>query len=219
MQSAKAIEIVGKKFELAKLKRLKNMAIGKVKSKDIMKAIKERRSVRAFDRSKKVSKAQIEAILEAGTLAPSARNTQPWVFYVAESAEAKAKIIECMSAHNQWAKESSALIVLMADKRNAYRAEEKRYYIDIGLCLENMLLEVVNQGLGACPCSAFDANALAEKLVLPNHLEPLVIIPIGYEASGKVLEDVRSKYGQVVERADHKIGGKRPLKECLLAWH
>ncbi|MCD6478657.1 MAG: nitroreductase family protein [Candidatus Diapherotrites archaeon] len=186
--------------------------------REILKVIKNRASVRAFDRSKAVSKEQIEAILEAACLAPSARNTQPWRFYVAESDKEKQRVMQAMSEHNSWANEASFLIVVLADRRNAYRPEERKYYIDIGLCLENILLETVNQGLGACPCAAFDGEKLAKLLELPEYLEPLVIVPIGYEAKGDAFEKVKERYGEVIERAAHKIGGGRSLKECIFKW-
>lgn len=183
---------------------------------EILDAIRKRASIRAYDKSKKVNKEQIEAILEAARLAPSARNTQPWAFYIAESDEAKAKVMKAMSEHNAWANEASILIVLCADLRNAYRLEEKKYYIDIGLCLENLLLEVVNQGLAACPCAAFDKEKLARLLELQEYLEPVIIIPVGYEAKGKLLEELREKYGEIVERKAHKISGIKSLEEIIV---
>lgn len=183
---------------------------------DILDVIKKRASIRAYDKSKKVSKEQIEAILEASRLAPSARNTQPWAFYIAESDEAKAKVMKAMSEHNAWANEASALIVLCADLRNAYRLEEKKYYIDIGLCLENLLLEAANQGLAACPCAAFDKEKLARLLQLPEYLEPLIIIPVGYEAKGRALEEIKEKYGETVERRKHKINDTKSLEEIIV---
>ena len=180
--------------------------------------LKKRASVRAYDKSKEVSKEQIEAILEAVRLAPSARNTQPWAFYIAENEETRARVMKAMSEHNAWANEASVLLVVCADLRNAYRLEEKRYYIDIGLCLENILLEIVNQGLAACPCAAFDKERLARVLQLPEYLEPLVIVPIGYEAKGKLLGKLREKYGEVVERKAHKLGGTKSLEEIIFKW-
>ncbi|MCD6247716.1 MAG: nitroreductase family protein [Candidatus Diapherotrites archaeon] len=186
--------------------------------KEILEAIRKRASVRAYDKSKEVSKEQIEAILEAARLAPSARNTQPWAFYVAESDEAKAKVMKAMSEHNAWANEASVLLVVCADLRNVYRLEEKKYYVDIGLCLENILLEIVNQGLAACPCAAFDKERLARVLQLPEHLEPLIIVSVGYEAKGKLLQQLREKYGNVVERKAHKLGGTKSLEEVIFKW-
>ncbi|MEM4598936.1 MAG: nitroreductase family protein [Candidatus Diapherotrites archaeon] len=184
--------------------------------KDFEKVIEKRISVRAFDNSKKVPMQKIKKILRAGTLAPSARNSQPWRFYVAVSENARAKICEAMAQRNPWAKEAGAIIVVVADKNAAFKPEEKKYYIDIGLCLENILLEVVNQGLGACACTAFDKEMLTKALALPEHLEAVVVVPLGYEAKGKKFEEVKHKYGEIVERRDHKIGGTKKLEECIV---
>lgn len=184
----------------------------------VLDVIKKRASVRAYDKSKKVSKEQIKEILKAASLAPSARNTQPWKFYIAESEGEKSKIMRAMSEHNAWASEASILIVILADLRNAYRIDEKKYYVDIGLCLENLLLEITNQRLAACPCAAFDREKLSKLLDLPAYLEPVVVVPIGYEAKGSVLAGLREKYGKVIERSEHKIGGTKDLKELIVGW-
>ncbi|MCX8189933.1 MAG: nitroreductase family protein [Candidatus Diapherotrites archaeon] len=182
---------------------------------EIAKIIVKRSSVRAFDNSKKIPKTKIMKILKAGTLAPSARNSQPWRFYVAISEEAKTKVCEAMAERNPWAKEANAIIVLLADKNFAVRPDEKKYYIDIGLCLENILLEAVNQGLGACACTAFDKELLTKALGLPEHLEAVVVVPLGYEAKGKKFAEMKRKYGEIVERRDHKDGTKK-LEECII---
>jgi len=186
--------------------------------KEILGVISKRASVRAFDSSKTVSRDQIEAILEAACSAPSAMNTQPWRFYIAETADEKRNVMDAMSAHNAWANEAYAFIILLADLRTAYNPNERKYYIDIGLCLENLLLEAVNQGLAACPCSAFDSDKLYKLLNIPEHLEPLIIVPIGYEANGNTLEKLRKKYGSVIERSMHKRGGRNSIDKCIIKW-
>jgi nitroreductase len=60
---------------------------------DVLKAIKERRSVRAYE-SKKVSRDMIETIIEAGNDAPSGMNSQPWRFVVVENDDLHQKMVQ-----------------------------------------------------------------------------------------------------------------------------
>jgi len=64
-------------------------------SNPVLKAIKERRSIRKFQ-DKDVDSAKIEQILKAATWAPSANNDQPWKFVVVRSKETKKKVVEAL---------------------------------------------------------------------------------------------------------------------------
>jgi F420 biosynthesis protein FbiB-like protein len=64
-------------------------------SNPVLKAIKERRSIRKFQ-DKDVDSAKIDQILKAATWAPSANNDQPWKFVVVRSKETKEKIVEAL---------------------------------------------------------------------------------------------------------------------------
>lgn len=177
---------------------------------NVFEAIKKRHSTRAFS-GKSVEKEKINRVLEAGSYAPSAVNSQPWRFYIAESEKAKQKVIRAMMPFNSWVKHAPVLIVVMADLRNAYGKEQKNYKVDIGLCLENMMLEAEELGLGSCACAGFDAEKLSRELALPEFLEPIIVLPIGYELSGKGFEELDKKYGNL-KRELHKKGGRKELK-------
>jgi len=64
-------------------------------SNPVLKAIKERRSIRKFQ-DKDVDSAKIEQILRAATWAPSANNDQPWKFVVVRNKDTKEKIVEAL---------------------------------------------------------------------------------------------------------------------------
>ena len=80
--------------------------------RDIMPEIKERYSTHYFS-SEPVDEQDIRDILLAATLAPSAYNEQPWRFYVAETPEDRAAILEYLTPGNaEWAKNAPVLIVV-----------------------------------------------------------------------------------------------------------
>ena len=61
-----------------------------------MKEISDRRSIRKY-KEDAVNKADIETILKAGIVAPSAKNRQPWKYYV-YAGNGKNKLLECMES-------------------------------------------------------------------------------------------------------------------------
>ena len=77
--------------------------------------IKKRYSCRSFD-SRKIDRADLDAILEAGRLAPTAKNLQEQKRYVAESEEALAKIDKATPCRDG----APAVIVVAFDSKNVF---------------------------------------------------------------------------------------------------
>ena len=180
---------------------------------ELFEAVKGRHSARAYS-DKPVESEKVDRILEAGSLAPSAVNSQPWRFYVAESGEARAKVFKAMMGFNKWAERVPVFIVVLADLDSAYRKEAKNYKIDIGLCLENMMLAAEALGLGCCPIAGFENSVLVGELGLPENLEPEIILPVGYEIGKEGFGKLQGKYGNL-ERAQHKKGGRKKMQELV----
>ena len=80
--------------------------------------MRSRRSCRAFDPSKAVSRDDLLKIVEAGRLSPSGCNSQPWKFIVVDSPEAKAKLCDAIVVGNgmtgaPWRDQVSAFIIFV----------------------------------------------------------------------------------------------------------
>ena len=120
---------------------------------EVFEAIKKRRSTRRFDASKQVSDEQIEKILEAGRLAPSAHNLQDWFFIVVKAQDKKDKLVEA-AAGQSFVGEASIVIVVCADlrlaDRHSTRHGEDFYMIqDTAIATIQMWLAATSLGLGA----------------------------------------------------------------------
>ena len=153
---------------------------------EVFEAIKKRRSTRRFDASKQVSDEQIEKILEAGRLAPSAHNLQDWFFIVVKAQDKKDKLVEA-AASQSFVGEASVVIVVCADLRLADRLSTKHgedFYMiqDTAIATIQMWLAATNLGLGACWVGAFDEEEVKRALNLEEHLRPVALLPIGYPA-------------------------------------
>lgn len=148
--------------------------------------VHNRRSVRHF-KDTAVSREDIEAILEAGTRAPSAGNIQPWRFVVVESEEGRKRLADSLG--QRWAAAAPVTIVVAVDPRPCKARYGERGVLlysvqDTAAATQNMLLTAVNRGLSSCWIGAFDEAAVAQAIGLKAPLTPVALLPIGYSAQG-----------------------------------
>jgi nitroreductase len=110
-------------------------------------------------------------ILDAGRVAGSARNKQPWLFVVVESGDAKARVAELVYEHDNIA--TCAFAVAIATDGGGYA-------FDAGRALQNMLLVAWNEGVASCPNGMRDQAAAAAALGLDEGWLPVNIPSFGY---------------------------------------
>ncbi|QPC47844.1 nitroreductase family protein [Mangrovibacillus cuniculi] len=91
---------------------------------DFNKIVKERRSIKNYDPTVKISREEMEEILTVATTAPSSVNMQPWRFLVIESPEEKAKLAEIAKFNQNQVNTSAAVIAVFGDLQNFDYAEE-----------------------------------------------------------------------------------------------
>ena len=140
------------------------------------KVIKERCSIRSFQK-KPVSKEELDQILEAGRLAPTAKNNQPQRIYVLQSKEALDKIRETSPCIYN----SETVLLVCSNKEEAFHKEDySTYEMDATIVATHMMLEATNLGVDSVWVEMFDNNLVKELFSLPNNIEPICLIPIGY---------------------------------------
>jgi nitroreductase len=179
---------------------------------DVFEAIQERRSIRSFS-SKIVEREKIEKILEAGRLAPSAKNLEPWHFIAVTNQEKRQAL-----AKGNWAKfltQSPLVIVACGDKK----ASPDWYAIDVALAVENMVLTAVSLGLGTCCVGSFTEKDVKSTLKIPENFEALVMVAVGYpgdkvDLSSKLLNLVRTRKS-LSEVASEEEFGKHLLPKKI----
>ncbi len=145
----------------------------------MIEAIKHRRSVRKFQ-AKPIEDEKLNEILEAARLAPSGNNKQPWFFIVIKNELSKQEV--AVATNNQsWIASAPVVIVAVADMcarsqdyAGLFVDEEtssfdvKRIIRDTTIAVTHILLEVDNQGLGACWCGAFTQEGIRPVLGIPE---------------------------------------------------
>ena len=149
---------------------------------DILKAVKERRSVRDFQK-KEIPQDIIDKLIEALIWAPSAGNLQARKFYFIKETGLKKKI--AVAALNQhFLAEAPLVIIGCADSRISYRYRERGIYLysiqDVACSLMGMMLVAYENGLGSVWVGAFQEDAISGLLKLPEILRPVALVAIGY---------------------------------------
>ena len=148
----------------------------------VLDLMKQRCSVRRFQ-DQPIERDKLLYVLEAARVAPSAANFQPWQFLVVEDKELMNRIAP------DWVKgwNAAALIVACGNHKSAWRRRDGKDYcdIDIAIAVDHMTLAAAEVGLGTCWVCSFDAFQCAATLELPDQVEPIVLLPIGYPAEEK----------------------------------
>jgi nitroreductase len=149
---------------------------------DVFSAIKKRRSIRNY-LPKEVEREKLERILEAGRLAPSARNRQEWRFIVVISKEKREELVREASPHQPFMLSAPVIIVAYTlDKDYVMRCGVPAHYIDIAIALTHMHLQAVEEGLGTCWIGSFYQDKVKRVLNLPEDAEVVQLMTLGYPA-------------------------------------
>ncbi len=153
---------------------------------DIIKAIRERASIRTFT-DKKISNLALDTILNAGLCAPSATNKRPFHFIVTQDREKMSHIKE-NNSYAKMLKSAAACIIICGDK--IVQGIPEWLIEDCSAATQNMLLAIHSLGLGGVWCGVKQGSDFYKDIVnefeLPSHIRPISLIAFGYTDEKKI---------------------------------
>ena len=156
---------------------------------EFSKLIAGRYSARSYT-NQPVDRSLILEILETARLAPSACNYQPWHFVVINEPN---NITDFQEVYpRNWFREAPVCIVICSDHSQSWKrmSDGKDFAdVDVAIVTDHLILKATELGLGTCWVCNFNVTLVRKKLRLPDHIEPMVLIPIGYpnsEAPAKI---------------------------------
>ena len=162
---------------------------------NVYEAIRNRKSVRAYQ-DKLVPQEVLTRILDAGRIAPSGGNRQPWKFVVVTDIKTRKKLIE--AANNQHFVGEAPVVIaavgLYPDKIMACGIPGDP--VDVAIAVDHMTLAAVEEGLGTCWIGAFSQEKVCQILGIPTSFKVIELLTIGYPAdsprpkSRKSLEEI-----------------------------
>lgn len=144
--------------------------------------IKKRYSCKKYD-GNQINSEQLQAILEAGRLAPTAKNLQEQHIYVMQSEEALGIIDEVTPC--RYGAPTVLVVAFDAEDVYVYPGEQRDSGIeDASIVATHMLLAAKDAGVDSCWINRFNPVELKEKLGLPENEEILMLMDLGYAAEG-----------------------------------
>ena len=147
---------------------------------DFEKLITDRYSVRSF-RPEHLPQEVVDKILEAGHKAPTGCNYQPQRILVLNTDESIAKLKECTKCHFN---APTAMLVCHNKEESWVRKYDGALSspVDAVIVATHMMLAAHNEGIGCCWVMHFDPAAMRETFHIPDHIEPVALLVMGYPA-------------------------------------
>jgi nitroreductase len=148
---------------------------------DFERLVQTRYSTRAYQ-DRPIEDEKMHLVLEAARLAPTAANKQPFRLIVVTDPTVRS---DMKAAYNrQWFYTAPVIILGVGVPTESWvRADGKTYNdVDVAIVMDHLTLQAADLGLGTCWIADFDADATRDVLNLPDHVEPVILTPLGYPA-------------------------------------
>jgi len=151
---------------------------------------RRRCSVRAY-RPDPVPDEVLAAVLEAGRIAPTAANRQPFRIVVIRTAGREDELRRIYD--RDWFVQAPLVLCVCAVRGEAWRRTmydgRSHADVDAAIVMDHMILAAADLGLGTCWIAAFDPIAAREVLAVPDEGEPMLFTPLGYPAGAGVASE------------------------------
>ncbi len=140
---------------------------------EVLETVKKRRSVRKY-KNLIVPEEDIEKIMEAARLAPSAANGQNWKFVIIYDPNIK-KLLIPACGNQEWVGSCSHVIAGVVDPNL-----NRWYQVDIAIALEHIVLEATELGLSTCYIGRFTEESVKSILKIPQDKKLIALLTVGY---------------------------------------
>jgi len=161
---------------------------------NVYETILKRRTVRIFQK-KELSKETLKNLVNAGRLAPSARNLQPLEFLVIKNKKICDKVFENITFGGETEKlqtkenQPVSYILVLVNKK----IRDKDFEHDSGLASGNIVLSAWEKEIGGCIMGAINRKNLSKILSIPSDYFIDLVIALGYPAEKPEKEESRKE--------------------------
>jgi nitroreductase len=168
---------------------------------DVFEAIRARKSVRTYQ-ARPVEPEKLRRVLEAARLAPSARNEQEWRFVVVTDREKRQRLARDASSQHFMGGAPVIIAACAETDGRIMRCGQRAYPIDVAIAIDHLTLAAVAEGLGTCWIGSFDPAEVRRILAIPDSVEVVELMPLGYPNDPKPARKSRLPYDTIV-RSEH----------------
>ena len=166
-------------------------------TKEAQKLSLEKYGANSFTKEK--SATLIQKILESVRLAPTDKNMQPQKIFVATTKESLKKLDTITPCRY-----NAPIVLIVCSNKNIAWTKDNYSTFEMDACIvaTHMMLEATNQGLDNIWIEMFDKNKLKKEFNIPENIEPICLIPLGYKDQtfkGNPLHNNRKELKETVE--------------------
>lgn len=163
-----------------------------------LEAAKARYSVRKYE-DRKVSREDMQKILEAANAAPTACNYQPQRIYVVESEEGIAKLnstCKCI-----FGAKTVLMFTYNTDEewKNPLENGIRSGVEDVSIVATHAMMEAWDLGIGSCWVNYFSNSEIEKAFNIPENEKLVLLLPMGYTAADSVPVEMHSKCRPIEE--------------------
>lgn len=167
----------------------------------VIKLITERTSCNKFVPGI-IDKSTLDNIIEAGRLAPSAKNRQPWRFITISEEKGK-KILEGACYCAEVIKTADKIIAVCTTNVNYVMPNgQPSHHCDLSIATAFMMLQAEAEGLGSCIVTTYNEEAIREVLTVPFSMRVYCLLALGYKEDNTEIKKERKSF-QDVHNMEH----------------
>jgi len=155
--------------------------------------LRTRRSVRLYS-SAPVSDEVLNKVLEAARIAPSGSNRQPWKFILVRDENLKKELVPLCGGQSFIAQAPLVIVACGVNihySRGGYMGDMSML-VDVSIAIDHLTLAARAEGLGTCWIGLFNNEAVKGLLHIPEDVNVVAVIPIGYPR-GKTFKEPESR--------------------------
>lgn len=171
--------------------------------------VNKRESCRSF-KPGEIDRQKLINCIEAARLAPSACNSQPWSFVIADKKELLPEVAKATQkiGMNKFTEKASAFIIVCREKANftakvgSVLQDTAFQDIDIGIAVSHICYEATAQGLSTCILGMFDDKKIIDALKMPKNKKIKLVIAVGYAEKDTLRNKVRKPFEEIAYFAE-----------------
>jgi nitroreductase len=148
---------------------------------DLYEAIAKRFSCRSF-KDMPIEPDKLDRVLDAGRLAPSGNNSQPWKFVVVTEPDRRAALAQASNNQMFVGQAPAVIAVVGLDENKVMSCTVPGDPVNCAIAIDHMTLAATAEGLGTCWIGAFDQDKCRKLLGVKLPAKIIELLPIGYPA-------------------------------------
>ena len=155
---------------------------------DILDVIRSRSTAKSFD-GESVDPDALDRILDAGRLAPSAKNRQTWRFVAVRQKDVKKSLSEASYGDPRLIDAGCVIAACTTNIHYTMPNGQPSYPLDMAFAVSFMMLQAEHEGLGTSVLGTYDETAVKDLLTVPHAMRVVILLAIGHSSEKSVYKD------------------------------